>query len=137
MVERKEYPASKVIVHPEVKRSVVSLSDMSGSTQKIFDSISKSEDGSTWIIGTETTFVNRISATFPKKTIIPLKQSPCNDMIKINLKNTAEIIKSVEDFIDCKGALKNEVFVEDRLKENAKIALNKMIDIVEDKTLRG
>ena len=134
---RKKYPQSKVIVHPESKSSVVSLSDMSGSTQKIFDSVSKSEDSSIWIIGTETTFVNRIAATFPKKTILPLKQSPCNDMIKINLKNTADIIKSIEDFIDGKGALKNEVFVENRLRENAKIALNRMIDIVEEKTSCG
>jgi quinolinate synthase len=132
---RKKYPESKIIVHPESKNSVVSLSDLSGSTQKIFDSVSKSEKGSTWIIGTETTFVNRISATFPKKTILPLKQSPCHDMLKINLKNTAEIIKSIEDFIDGKSPLKNEVFVEDRLRENAKIALNKMIDIVEDKNI--
>jgi len=129
---RKKYPDSKVIVHPETKSSVVSLSDMSGSTQKIFDSVSKSEDGAAWIIGTETTFVNRIASTFPKKTILPLKQSPCNDMMKINLKNTADIIKSVEDFVYANGALKNEVFVENRLRENAKIALNRMIDIVEE-----
>ena len=128
---RKKYPASKVIVHPEVKHSVVSLSDKSGSTQEIFDSVSKSDDGSAWIIGTETTFVNRIAYTFPKKTIIPLKHSPCDDMMKINLKNTAEIIKSIEDFIAEKGVLKNEVFVENKLRENAKTALNRMIDIVE------
>ena len=132
---RKKYPASKIIVHPEVRRSVVSLSDMAGSTQEIFDRVSKSEDGAAWIIGTEATFVNRIAVTFPKKTILPLKHSPCNDMMKINLKNTAEIIKSVEDFIDNKGVLKNEVFVDNTLKANAKIALNRMIDIVEGKKL--
>ena len=128
---RKKYPSSKVIVHPEVKNSVVSLSDRSGSTQEIFDSVLRAEDGSTWIIGTETTFVDRIAVTFPKQTIIPLKHSPCNDMMKINLKNTAEIIKSVEDFIADKDVLKNEVFVENNLRDNAKIALNRMIDIVE------
>ncbi|MCL2156035.1 MAG: quinolinate synthase NadA [Leptospirales bacterium] len=130
---RKKYPTSKIIVHPETKSSVFSLSDISGSTQKIFDNIAKAKDGSIWIVGTETTFVNRIAATFPNQTILALKQSPCKDMVKINLKNTAEIIKSVEDFIDGKGVLKNEVFVENRLRENAKIALNRMIDIVEDK----
>ncbi|MCL1865565.1 MAG: quinolinate synthase NadA [Spirochaetes bacterium] len=128
---RKKYPASKIIVHPETKRSVASLADISGSTQEIFDNVAKSEDGSTWIIGTETTFVNRIANTFPKKTILPLKQSPCSNMMKINLRNTAEIIKSVEDYIGGKGDLKNEVFVDDRLKGNAKIALNRMIEIVE------
>jgi len=130
---RKKYPAAKVIVHPEVKRSVVSLSDIAGSTQEIFDRVSKSEDGAAWIIGTETTFVNRIAHTFPKQTIIPLKHSPCDDMMKINLKNTAETIKSVEDFIAGKGILRNEVFVDNTLRENAKTALNRMIHIVEGK----
>jgi quinolinate synthase len=130
---RKKYEAAKIIVHPESKSSVVGLSDIAGSTQEIFDNVAKSEDGSTWIIGTETTFVNRMASTFPKKTILPLKQSPCKNMVKINLKNTADIIKSIEDFIDGEGVLKNEVFVESVLTENAKIALNRMIDIVEGK----
>jgi quinolinate synthase len=130
---RKKYPASKVIVHPESKKSVVALSDSAGSTQEIFNIIEKSEEGSIWIVGTETTFVNRIASAFPKKTILPLKNSPCHDMIKINLRNTAEIIKSAEDFAAGQGVLKNEVFVERALMENAKIALNRMIDIVEEK----
>jgi quinolinate synthase len=109
------------------------LSDISGSTQEIFDKVSKSEDNVIWVIGTETTFVNRIAATFPKKTILALKQSPCYDMMKINLRNTADIIKSVEDFITDKGALKNEVFVDNTLRKNAQIALNNMIKIVEER----
>lgn len=128
---RKNYPGAKIIVHPESRKSVVSLSDMSGSTQQIYDRIAKSEDGSVWIVGTETTFVKRIADTFKGKTVLPLKTSPCKNMVKLTLKNTAESVKSVEDFISGSGPLKNEVFVDDGLVKNAKIALQRMIDIVE------
>ncbi len=130
---RRTYPDATIIVHPESKKSVVTLSDMSGSTQQIYDRIAKSEKGSVWIIGTETTFVKRIADTFTDKTVLPLKQSPCKNMVKLNLRNTAETIKSVEDYAAGKGSLKNEVFVDYKLKENAKIALQRMIDIVEGK----
>jgi len=52
-------------------------------------------------------------------------------MVKLNLRNTADTIKSIEDFIAGNGPLKNEVFVDKNLVENAKTALQKMIDIVE------
>jgi len=128
---RKEHPGAKIIVHPESRKSVVSLSDMTGSTQQIYDRIAKSDEGSVWIVGTETTFVKRIADTFTGKTVLPLKHSPCKNMVKLNLKNTADTIKSVEDYIAGTGSLKNEVFVDNSLKANAKIALQRMIDIVE------
>ena len=128
---KKNHPGAKVIVHPESKAGVVSLSDMSGSTQKIYDTIEKSADGTVWVVGTETTFVRRIADTFPGKTILPLKESPCKDMVRITLLNTALAVSSIEDFIAGKGTLLNEVFVDEKLKENAKTALQRMIDIVE------
>lgn len=133
LLMRNNYPGAKIIVHPESRRSVVSLSDMTGSTQQIYDRIAGSEDGSVWIVGTETTFVKRISDTFKGKTVLPLKPSPCKNMVKLNLRNTAEVVKSVEDFITGIGTLKNEVFVDPDLIKNAKTALQRMIDIVESK----
>lgn len=130
---RKAHPGAKFIVHPESRKSVVTLSDMTGSTQQIYDRIAKSEKGSVWIVGTETTFVKRIADTFKDKTVLPLKESPCRNMVKLTLRNTAETVKSVEDYIAGKGPLRNEVFVDQRLTANARIALQRMIDIVEGK----
>jgi quinolinate synthase len=131
LLVRKNYPGATIIVHPESRKSVVALSDMSGSTQQIYDRIAKSEDGSVWVVGTETTFVKRIADTFTGKTVLPLKPSPCKNMVKLTLRNTADSIKSVEDYIAGNGPLKNEVFVDKNLVENAKIALKRMIEIVE------
>lgn len=128
---RDRYPEAKIIVHPESKREVVELSDMSGSTQQIYDAIAKSPDGSTWVIGTELTFVNRIAGNFNGKTILPLEPSPCKNMLKVNLLNTALVIKSINDFLAGNAPLRNEITVDETLKGNARIALNRMIDIVE------
>jgi len=132
---RKQHPDAKIIVHPESRREVVELSDMSGSTQQIYDAIAKSPEGSAWVIGTELTFVNRIAGTFKGKTVVPLKPSPCKNMVKVNLLNTAQIISSIDAYIDGKGSLKNEIIVNDKLKANARIALNRMIDIVEGREI--
>ena len=78
-------------------------------------------------------FFEKKQGIYPKlyKTVLPLKTSPCRNMVKLTLRNTAESIKSVEDYIAGNGSLKNEVFVDKNLVENAKLALQKMIDIVE------
>ena len=128
---REQYPGAKIIVHPESGREVVELSDMSGSTQQIYDAVAKSPEGSSWVIGTELTFVNRIAGNFRGKTVVPLKPSPCKNMVKVTLLNTAQIIQSIDEFIAGRGSLKNEITVNEELKADARRALNRMIDIVE------
>jgi len=110
---------------------VVEQIDMAGSTQYIYNTIEKSPDNSSWIIGTEATFVNRIAGEFSSMMITPLKDSPCLDMLKISLLNTAETIRSIDSFLEGSGKLINEITVDEKLKANAKTALNRMIDIVE------
>jgi quinolinate synthase len=132
---REKYPDAKIIVHPESKHEVVELIDMSGSTQYIYDTIKKESEDSSWIIGTETTFVNRIAEEFSSMVIAPLKYSPCHDMLKISLLNTAMIISSIDSFLEGKGDMINEITVDDKLKTNARITLNRMIDIVEGREI--
>ncbi|HPX90214.1 MAG TPA: quinolinate synthase [Spirochaetota bacterium] len=128
---REIYKDAKIIVHPESQKEVVLLSDISGSTQKIYETIKNSSPGSSWIIGTEFTFVDRIKHTFKDKNIYPLLESPCSNMKKITLLNTALAVQSVENFIDGKGELLNEITVSEELKKYSKVALEKMIEIGE------
>lgn len=128
---RSHYPDAKVIVHPESKKAVTGLSDMQGSTQFIYDTIRGSEPGSTWIVGTELTFVQRMARDFSDRVIEALKPSPCPNMRKTTLKNTALAVSSVVDYIEGNGSLLNEVHVDPGHIEGARIALRKMIDIVE------
>jgi len=132
---RSLYPDAKIIVHPESDRKIVGLSDMSGSTQQILNGITESPEGAAWVVGTELTFVDRINMTFKDKTIASLRPSPCHDMVKINLYNTAVAIQSIEEYLIGKGDLKNEINVNKKLREGARAALNRMIDIVEGRDI--
>lgn len=128
---KSHYSDGKIIVHPESKKSVVDLSDMQGSTQFIYDTISRSGPGSVWIVGTELTFVQRMARDFGDRVIEPLKPSPCPNMRKTTLKNTALAVSSVIDYVRGRGKLINEVHVEQEYIDGARIALQRMIDIVE------
>ena len=79
--------------------------------------------------------VNRIAGESGSMVIAPLKESPCRDMLKINILNTAESIRSIDAFIEGKGKHVNEITVDYNLKDNARIALNRMIDIVEGREI--
>ncbi len=47
-------------------------------------------------------------------TIAPLKDSPCRDMLKINLLNTAQSIRSIDSFLEGSGKLVNEITVDEK-----------------------
>ena len=128
---REEYPGIKVIVHPECVEEVMNVSDFSGSTQKIFNDVTNSSNDVKWAIGTEINFVEKLAKDNPDKVIVPVRNSPCFNMAKITLKNLAESLESIDNYYTNGTDLKNEVKVDSKYKENAKIALKKMIEIVE------
>ena len=129
---RTKYPGIKIIVHPESPEDVVQSSDFSGSTEKIYNTVKDSPEGSIWGIGTETTFVERLANENRNKTVLPLSASPCRNMMKTTLLKLAISLKSVDDYIRTgKNKLIHEISVNAEFKENAKKALKKMIEIVE------
>ena len=128
---RAKYPGIKLIVHPECTEEVVNAADISGSTQKIFNEVTNSADDVIWGIGTEMNFVQRLADDNPNKIIVPLRESYCFNMAKINLKNLAESLEIIDKHYSEGAGLKNEVTVDSKYKQNAKIALHKMIEIVE------
>ena len=128
---RKKYPSIKIIVHPECKEEIVDASDLSGSTEKIYNLIKESPAGSVWGIGTETTFVERLAEENTNKTILPLKSSVCKNMIKITLPKLARSLESIINYIEKDQKLLHEVRVNDKYKAGAKESLQRMIDIVE------
>ena len=130
---RTNYPEIKIIVHPECREDIVNESDITGSTEKIYNTIKNSENGSTWGIGTETTFVERIATENKDKIILPLKTSACKNMVMTTMPYLASSLQSILYFKENKNkSLRYEVNVEKTYQENAKKSLNKMIDIVEN-----
>jgi quinolinate synthase len=130
---REAYKDIKIIVHPECDEEVVSMSDLSGSTEKIWNSVKDGKPGSIWGVGTEFNFVKRLAGECQDKKIIPLRASSCSNMEEISLSDLAMSLNSISDYLEGKGELKFEIKASETFKEHARKSLEKMIEISEGK----
>lgn len=121
---REKHQNMNIIVHPECSRDVVALSDDSGSTKYIIETINAAEDGTEWAIGTEMNLVNRLIQQHPKKHIISLnpQMCPCLTMNRIDLEH---LLWNLECIID--NAPINRIQVDSITAKNANLALNRML----------
>lgn len=128
---RNKYRDIKIIVHPECDASLVNISDYSGSTSMIYNTIRDARSGTTWGVGTEYRFVARMAEEFKDKTILPLRKSVCRDMSKITLEKLAASLRSIVEHSRNRDSLMECVTVPDQYQKDARRALQRMIDIVE------
>ena len=118
---RKSFPAAKIVVHPECTQEVVKASDAVGSTSFIVKYVAQAPKGATIIIGTEINLIKRLAMEYPDKTILPLKDSLCPNMYKINLKNLLTCLENI--------GKTNIVTVDEAIKKDAFIALENMLNL--------
>ena len=118
---RKKIPDAKIIVHPECTQEVVKASDAVGSTSFIVKYVAEAPKDSTIIIGTEINLIKRLALEYPDKKILPLKDSFCPNMYKINLNNLLTCLENIGQT--------NIVIVDDTIKKNAVIALENMLNL--------
>lgn len=121
---RKTSPETNIIVHPEVSREVVALSDFAGSTKYIIDTISKAEPGTKWAVGTEMNLVNRLTKQHPDKEVFSLnpQMCPCLTMNRIDLPHLLWSLETID-----KGETMNQIIVDSPVSEWAKKALDRML----------
>ncbi|HON89486.1 MAG TPA: quinolinate synthase NadA [Spirochaetia bacterium] len=127
---REQYPGIQIIVHPECDPEVVQAADASGSTEGMYAKLKNAPGGSVWAVGTEINFVKRAATEFTDKTIIPLKESLCFNMARINLE---KVLASLESILNHKAVpdnpLKFKLSVDASVKSLAEKALRTMIDL--------
>ncbi len=114
----------KVIVHPECKFDVVQMADYSGSTEYILNCVGDSSDR-VWAVGTERDMVKRLAKRYEgEKKIFNLseKEPYCPMMKQSNISRLLWVLENI-----AAGESVNEVFVEERIKEEARIALERML----------
>ena len=116
----------KIIVHPECPHEVVRLADAAGSTEKIIQTVSSSEPSSKWAIGTESNLVSRLKLRYPDRDISSLADSPafCEQMASIDLPHLLWVLDNL-----AQGKIINRVRVPSDVASDARIALQRMIDI--------
>ena len=123
---RAERPGLQVIVHPECPREVVAAADASGSTAQIIQAIAGAEPGSQWAVGTEGNLVSRLAGRHTDRFIQLLSDGPasCWQMGKIDLPHLAWVLDGLAE-----GNIVNQVSVPADVAAEARIALQRMIDI--------
>ncbi|GEL77403.1 quinolinate synthase NadA [Tenuibacillus multivorans] len=123
---REQHPDMRIIVHPECRREVVELSDDSGSTKSIIDTIEQAPSGSKWAIGTEMNLVKRIIQENPDKEIISLNphMCPCLTMNRIDLPHLAWSLDAIRNHQPI-----NEIIVDEDTAHWARTALNRMLSL--------
>jgi quinolinate synthase len=118
--EKKFHPFAKVMVHPECLSSVVALADQVLSTS-MMAKYAKETEAKEFIVGTEVGIIYRLKKDNPGKEFYAASERA----ICPNMKRTTQekILWSLEE-------MKEEVRVPDDIRQRAKKALDRMLEII-------
>jgi len=121
---RKRYPDITVLVHPECTMETVQAADLVGSTEFIRKTINEAPQGSKWAVGTEISLVNRLALENPNKVVFCLDPvvCPCSTMYRIH---PAYLLWVLDGLLN--GQVINQVTVPDDIRQDAQIALERML----------
>jgi quinolinate synthase len=124
---RRQHPAIRVIVHPEVPWDVAQAADDSGSTEYIIRTVTNSPEGSVWAVGTEVHLVNRLACQLaPTRTVLSLDRFGClcSTMFRVSPNHLLWILEELVD-----GRIHNRIVVPDDRKYWTRVALDRMLSI--------
>ncbi len=118
---------AQVVVHPECRMEVVEAADSDGSTEFIVRAVSDSPPGSIWGVGTEINLVSRLAKENPDKTVFCLDPvvCPCSTMYRVHPAYLSWVVEALAD-----GEVVNQIIVPDDDKRWAKVALDRMLEII-------
>ena len=105
---------------------VVQIADSVGSTEHIVRAVAEAPPGSVWGVGPEITLVSRIAHETPDKTVFCLDPivCPCSTMYRIH---PAYVLWVLEGLLD--GQVINQITVPDDVKQDALVALERMLSL--------
>ena len=123
---RERVPDIRIIVHPECPMEVVDLADESGSTAAIIRRVEAAPPGTRWAIGTEWNLVNRLKNGHPEQFIDSLSPEPsvCQNMAMTTAEKLLRVLKGL-----ARGELINVVTVPPQVAEEARLALERMLEV--------
>jgi quinolinate synthase len=124
---RKQYPAGKVVAHPECTLDVVRAADESGSTEYIINTVKNSPSGTVWAVATEIHLVNRLAnEVAPDKLVITLDPFGClcSTMFRVSPNHLLWVLEGLVE-----GKIHNQIVVPDDQKQHARTALERMLQV--------
>ncbi|MGI9014548.1 MAG: quinolinate synthase NadA [Phycisphaerales bacterium] len=133
--EYKDKGGITVLVHPECAKEVVDLADLSGSTEYIIRQIQDAQPGTHWAVGTEVHLVNRLAKEARERGIFVRMLSDCQCLCTTMYRIDQQHLLWVLDHLAAEKVV-NEIRVPPRAKELARLALDRMLSLVDDKHRR-
>ena len=124
---REQIAGVKVIVHPECRFEVAQKADAIGSTEGIIRTVRESPPGSKWAVGTELNLVNRLAReSAPEREVVSLDDCfcVCSTMFRIDPPHLLWVLESLAE-----GRVVNQVKVPPRTAAEARVALDRMLEI--------
>lgn len=123
---RERHPEGIVLAHPECARNLCAVADQVGSTDYIIRAVDAAPAGSAIGIATEIHLVNRLANENPDKHIESIDPliCPCSTMSRIDLPHLAWVLDEL-----VAGETPNQISVDAATAADAKIALQRMLDI--------
>lgn len=119
---RDQFPAAKIIVHPETPRQVVEMSDAHGSTSQIIKYVEAANSGSIIFVGTEAHLVERLAREHEGRvTVKMLSHSICPNMYMTTEESLLAVLEG--------WSPENAIHVEKKTADRARSALERMLTI--------
>jgi len=123
---RQAHPGIKVIVHPECRYEVVSKADITGSTNKILDTVKAAPAGSKWAVGTDNNLVARMAKEITDKEVIFLNPVSCSCMT-MNRIRLPHVAWALEKLVD--GEVVNQITVDKQTAADGIKSLERMLKL--------
>jgi quinolinate synthase len=124
---RRQHPGGRVVAHPECTFDVVQAADESGSTEYIVNAVRNSPAGTTWAVATEIHLVNRLAhEVAPGKHVVTLDPFGClcSTMFRVSPNHLLWVLEGLVE-----GDLRNQIVVPEPIKANARLALERMLEV--------
>jgi len=120
-------PGGLVVVHPECSHEVVVAADEVGSTDHIIRVVEAAPPGSVIGVATEIHLVQRLAAEHPDRTVVSLDPliCPCSTMFRVDAAHLAWVLENL-----VAGEVVNQIKVDDETAAWARVALERMLEIV-------
>lgn len=125
---KKEYPAAKVLAHPECKASLLVLADVIGSTQALLNYAVESEEKE-FLVCTESGILFEMQKRCPEKNFIPVPPETteqigcsCNECNYMRLSSLEKLYTVLRDET-------NEIFVDEKIAKEAVRCIDRMLEM--------
>jgi quinolinate synthase len=132
---KKQYPAAKVLAHPECKAAVLTLADVIGSTAALLEYAKKSDENE-FLVATEAGILFEMQRACPEKTFIPVPPEisetfdengnlipcACNECNYMRL-------NTMQKLYDCLKNETNEIVVDPEIARKAIGCIDRMLEL--------